>query len=507
MKTKIQLKTSIINWLKNRAPLVALIILLIAIPLYPKFPLSEVSGTWVAIRIDDLLVGASLIVWLISQGLRGWPIRKNKLFGLVLLYWLIGLVANFSGITVLGLIGPKLAFLHWARRIEYMSLAFLAFDALGQGSDNNKIDFEKLKPIVLAILVTVFGVFLYGYGQQHWHFPVVSTMNEEFSKGLLLYLDKWTRISSTFAGHYDLATWTVIILPILLIGFFKFKKLLLKLLLVFGFILGFYLLILTASRVSFIAYLLATTVTLLLSRKIRWLVPILGLSLLFGLQSNELNVRLASSLEMFPAVTQKISQTIARYRPTPIPTLVPTVQPTPSPEVEKKPGKTTPIPTAVPKIVKEIRTWPTPEEAQVAAIRSSNIRFQVEWPRAIRAFARNPVLGSGFSSIGLATDNDYLRILAETGIFGLASFLLIIFHLSIKPLITALKRGQNWLLNAAFLGSLTGFLANAIFIDVFESSKIAFTFWILMGLLYRLNSGKTQISRYRHSEHSEESSE
>jgi len=28
-----------------------------------------------------------------------------------------------------------------------------------------------------------------------------------------------------------------------------------------------------------------------------------------------------------------------------------------------------------------------------------------------------------------------------------------------------------------------GFLANALFIDVFEASKVAITFWLLMGLL------------------------
>jgi len=32
-------------------------------------------------------------------------------------------------------------------------------------------------------------------------------------------------------------------------------------------------------------------------------------------------------------------------------------------------------------------------------------------------------------------------------------------------------------------GGFLGFLANAIFIDVFEASKVAVTFWLLMGIL------------------------
>src|SRR5205814_2283829 len=45
--------------------------------------------------------------------------------------------------------------------------------------------------------------------------------------------------------------------------------------------------------------------------------------------------------------------------------------------------------------------------------RSTSIRLNVEWPRAVRALTKNPLLGTGYSSITLATDNDYLRALGE----------------------------------------------------------------------------------------------
>ena len=44
---------------------------------------------------------------------------------------------------------------------------------------------------------------------------------------------------------------------------------------------------------------------------------------------------------------------------------------------------------------------------------SFTTRFQGEWPNAIKAFKRNLLLGSGYSSITLATDNSFLRMLGR----------------------------------------------------------------------------------------------
>ena len=42
-----------------------LAILIIFIPLYPKFPLVSVSGTYVAIRLDDIVVAVSIFIYLL----------------------------------------------------------------------------------------------------------------------------------------------------------------------------------------------------------------------------------------------------------------------------------------------------------------------------------------------------------------------------------------------------------------------------------------------------------
>lgn len=452
-------------------------VLLFFIPLYPKFPLTAVEGTYVAVRVEDWVVLLVLLIWGFWQAKNRFPILKQRIFKLFLIYWLIGLVSLFSAWWITDLISFKISFLHLLRRIEYMSLFFVAFDALR---------IMSLGEFAGVLGLTSILVFLYGMGQKYLGLPVVSTMNEEFSKGILLYLDRWTRISSTFSGHYDLAAWLVMLLALLpaLIVAFKNKLAKIGLFIVGG--LSFYLLILTASRVSFMAYLGGISVTLLLMKKFRWLPVVLAVSFFFGFQSKELNLRLASTFNFIPVTGQKIALLLGRQPerlPTPTPLAAP---PTPTPTPVSVAVKEKPKVVAKKKILKEVRTWPKPEEIAAAAARSSRIRFEVEWPRAQRAFLKNPLLGTGYSSLGLATDNDYLRTLGETGFLGFLAFVLIIFHLARKGLEALLVKKQ--ILMAGFLGLLAGFLANAAFIDVFEASKDAFYFWMMMGAMYQLSS-------------------
>ena len=127
----------------------------------------------------------------------------------------------------------------------------------------------------------------------------------------------------------------------------------------------------------------------------------------------------------------------------------------------------------------------TPEGAPVFEDRSTSIRFNVEWPRAIRALEKNPVLGTGYSSISLATDSDYLRVLGEVGILGTSAFLLILTGV-FKTIWKFLRESNELSVNTAyvggFFGALVGFLINATFIDVFEASKAAIVFWTLCGI-------------------------
>lgn len=470
------------------------IALLLFIPIYPKFPMFNVTGTYVAIRAEDFLVAFVLFLWLINQIRSGFPNFKNRVGRLILLYWLVGFLSLISALLITKNITPHIALLHFLRRIEYMSLFFVALASVRSS--------ENIKSYGLVLFLATAAVVVYGLGQKFFGWPVISTMNEEFSKGMLLQLTEWARVNSTFAGHYDLAAFMVLVLT-LIAGFLfglKSKKAKIGLFLI-GFF-SLYLLILTASRVSFAAYLLGIVFVLFLLRKYWWIGPVLVLSLGMMLLSEEITQRYALTFHInLSALSSKIPkrQEVSFFPPSALVTPTPSVEPEEKPVkvIPGKPGiKPTPTPTPAVATSSAVEEWqPTTE---LAVQYSSGIRFNVEWPRSLRAFAKNPFLGTGYSSVTLATDNDYLRLLAETGLLGFLAFFLIFLEIARRVILFARDNKNNFEKAVVFgiSGGILGFLANAVFIDVFESSKIAFIFWLLVGILMGIIEKSEKSEKY-----------
>jgi O-antigen ligase len=122
-------------------------------------------------------------------------------------------------------------------------------------------------------------------------------------------------------------------------------------------------------------------------------------------------------------------------------------------------------------------------------------RIQVEWPRAIQAFLSYPIFGKGPSTITEATDNDFLRWLGEFGIVGTLIFLFMLFSF-IRFIYSQRKKygkDQEYIF-LGYLAGLFGLLIYASYFDVFEASKVAYTFWsttaIIIGYLTLTSSKK-----------------
>ncbi|HYM65335.1 MAG TPA: hypothetical protein VES68_02530, partial [Candidatus Sulfotelmatobacter sp.] len=115
---------------------------------------------------------------------------------------------------------------------------------------------------------------------------------------------------------------------------------------------------------------------------------------------------------------------------------------------------------------------------------SFTTRFQGEWPRAIMAFQRNIFIGSGYGSVSLAVDNNYLRTLAEIGLLGLTAFfgIFISFGVYLKKAWPEIQNGMEKSFLVGFSAGVIGLFLNATLIDVFEASKIAYVLWILVGI-------------------------
>ncbi len=474
---------ALLNSFLDHALPIAALVLLVFIPLYPKFPALDVPGTYVKVRVDDFLVAAALFLTLLKFLINRQKAMKVGINRAIILYWVVGGVSLLGAIFSLQLVFPHLAILHFLRRIEYMGLFFLGFFTL-----RKKKEFDVF---LNGLFLATFLVFIYGLGQKFFGWPVVSTMNEEFSKGMLLRLDVWVRVSSTFAGHYDLAAFLSLVLPLILASLIKSHSRTKQILLGFLYLFAYYLLLNTASRVSFVAYLIAIFCLLIFLNK-KWLIiPVVGLSLLGMLFSEDITQRFAATIKIeTPRLAARLEKTLDflspqgssrnSFFPTPTPSPTPALTPSPTPlapVAKVTPGKSRPTPTPTP-LLSEEEFWEAQKSVELGVERSGGIRFDYEWPRALNHFKKSPLLGTGFSSLGLATDNDYLRALGETGLLGLLSFLLIFLE-GIK---LALEKGKKSWQAQAMSASALAMLANACFIDVFEASKVAYVFWLLLGL-------------------------
>jgi len=435
----------------------ALAALVIVVPLYPKFPIFNVPGTYVAIRAEDFLITFIAIIWAIltvKGSIKNF--LKSRLNVAILVFFLAGLLSSLSSVFLTKTAPIHIVLLHWARRVEYL-IPFFASVTLVKSM-------PRAKFLTFALLTATFFVFAFGLGQVYAKFPVISTQNEEYSKGFALHWVPGARLHSTFAGHYDLAAFLVILLPISTALFFCYKKFREKFLfLLLGILPAFWLMLRAESRVSYASFVFGVVVSLWLVKKKIFIIPVLAISILSAIFFTNLGVRYRVALQTYwQRITgvQKINLNPVKpaYAQFPTP-LVP----------ERTRGKLTEEQPKMPPIFED---------------RSTAIRLNVEWPRALRALAKNPLLGTGYSSITLATDNDYLRLLGETGLVGTVAFLLIVLRL-FEKLIRYLKNNQktwSYLYICGFTGGFLGLLLNATFIDVFEASKVAIIFWTLAGI-------------------------
>ncbi|OGC69525.1 hypothetical protein A2415_05230 [candidate division WWE3 bacterium RIFOXYC1_FULL_39_7] len=422
------------------------VMLLFVVPLFPKFPLFSIPGSQVALRLEDFVIFGVSLVWLWREFPKIGRIFADKITRSIVLFWAAGLVSLLSALLISQTVSPHVATLHWVRRVEYMMAFFIGVSALRSK--------EELVFFVRALLLVAVYLFVVGIGQKHFGWPVITTQNLEYAKGIALRYEDGGHLVSTFAGHYDLATFLILVLPFWFVMFFSSEKFLPKGLertrLLAVILMGLWLLVNTASRISIVSYVGATGLSLLLIRKYRAIVIMIVLSLVFVSFSSRLLERYD---RIFQVVTEKISDRIGGM-------------------IEVSAAS---LPTQMSGFVLG--------DVEIFEDRSTSIRLNMEWPRAVRALTKNPLLGTGYSSITLATDNDYLRMLGEVGMLGFAAFGLIVVRIGTRLVVGfwRMKESLEKLYLAGMIGSLTGVGLNMVFIDILEASKFAMMFWLMMG--------------------------
>ncbi|MEK7633668.1 MAG: O-antigen ligase family protein [Patescibacteria group bacterium] len=487
-----------LKFLDNNIIKILLSIFIFLVPLWPKLPIKMINYTYIAIRFEDIYLVVMCLIFAVQ--LIRKKIKLNKTFlWLFILYWLAVFASVLWGIFIGKTVDfYHLGLLHSLRRVEYMIVFFIASSVV-----NNKKDFF----LFLNLFITsVFIVGLYGLGQKYLGFPAVQTMNPEFAKGYILYLTPEARISSTFAGHYDLASYLIFAIPIILSFYFYFKKNYFYLLI---FVLSSIVLVDTSSRISFAAYVLTCLFFLFQIRKYFFTIFVVILTIGLMYFSGDLAKRYLKTFQVKRILVNEksgsvyINQNITTkelpagsfYVKLKDQTTETTEQATEAAYVEyfKKQivlEQANEATSSGEKLnTNEFNSLIASLSANLKAINTvvSDISFatrlQIEWPRAIEAFKKNPILGSGPSSITEATDNDFLRWLGEIGLLGTTLFLIILFSI-IKKVYGQINEPvkENLLLSMGFIFGLLALLINAVYIDVFEASKVAYTFWTIAGL-------------------------
>lgn len=513
--------------------------LLAFIPLYPKLPLVDVRHTWVYVRIEDFVVLFVLFFWGILVA------RKKISFATpltvpILLFWTIGALATIHGVLLifpnLTDAYPNVAFLSMLRRIEYMSLFFVAYNAMKD---------KRLLPWVIVVLtMTVLGVALYGIGQKYMGFPAFLTMNEEFAKGIPIRLSQLSRVSSTFSGHYDLAAYLVLVIPILVSMVIVFRNWLVRVLLSVAVLLGLVVMVMTVSRISLFALVGAVGLVVFVQKRklVLLALPVIILGALivvsvspsivdrFGSTVKEIDVLVdaktgeAVGHSINVSNTYFAQKTVRQLLSTNVNNIYAHASPSAAlvipytrleedpvlfvepnaPTGENLPQGTGYINLSLSPVSRKLGHFyfePIPKAATTSAEvfiingdfllkkvlaydLSFTTRFQGEWPRAMDTFRRNIFFGSGYGSVGLAVDNSYLRMLAEVGLLGFGAFfaLFIMTGIYIRKTLPDVVDREARSFIIGFVAGVAGIAINAFFIDVFEASKVAFVLWLLFGI-------------------------
>jgi len=280
--------------------------ILLVIPLYPKFPLINIPGTYVSIRFEDFVIalGGLVLVKLIYSDYRNFFAQKiNKA---IMLYLLVGLISLASGIFVTKTVLPHLGLFHFLRRIEYFIPFFLGLYAM-----NKKGNLEFFLKVISVALITSF---IYGVGQRYFDWPIIVTQNLEYSQGVALRYIPGSHINSTFAGHYDLGTYLVLLLPVFISLFFLLKEVKTQLFLFIIVSTGLWLLSYSGSRISVFSYLVASGLALIIIKKYKEIILVFLFSLLFFSMSQNL---ISRYLRIIEVTTQKIigAQVILQRQP------------------------------------------------------------------------------------------------------------------------------------------------------------------------------------------------
>lgn len=411
------------------------LILIIVVAFFPKINIINIPGSSTGIRIDDILIAiTSFLMILKLHGKQFNDMNIKKTLFIFSIYIAICIISIIIG-TANKYISPMLGLLHLVRKIEYFIFIFFGY---------KYFKFEKNNPRLMKVLsfsiIFHFSICILQY------FGLVGS----FSSGEAMSSLTQGRVSSTFNGAYELSAFLLLLLPIYLYNIFN-KKGKMNILYI---IIIFLCIFISESRISLLAFfvilfLMFYHYKMRNSKKGLAMVVIAVLLMLLGFFALRLgNTKISERLNEI-SISGFVESTACAW--------------------EYKDFD----------IYLSKKLWYGNYKCMLVGTDPSwNLRVN-HWMQLIDGTLRSPLFGTGVSIAGSASDGEYIRVLAESGIIGLILWLYLYYI--VMHILNKYKDDKNCIVSKY---ALIGMLIGAIFIDIFSASKVIMMFWFFVGMSY-----------------------
>ena len=416
-------------------------LLIICISMLPKINLISVGTSSAGIRIEDFLLAVICLFLFVyskkNQMSKYYSDDFRKLKKIFYIYLLFSVISTLYGI-VKGYISPLLSCLFVIRKLEYFYMFYIGYY---YGKSDNLKNKGKL---IDFIVYFHFGMCLLQM------FGLVGS----FNRGEMLDTLTQGRVSSTFNGAYELSAFLLLILPYYIYNLLynvdsKLKNILNISLITFC-------IVMSMSRTSLVIEVVIVLYMIMKSkiihnRKLVQKLLISGVCVLLPVL-----FVVVPKIDLSRFTTLSFSKTVYIFEFT----------------------------WNYKNFDKYVSTGSWYGDSiyslnQMDAMGYDGSLFQrvSHWMQLIDGWLSSPLIGTGVSISGNSADGNYIKILVETGLIGLVLWMLLLWKIY-----KILKRKNNWLIYS-FITIVLG----AIFIDLFDSSKVIMTFWLLLGIYLRSN--------------------
>lgn len=395
-------------------------ILLISIIFFPKINIISFENITAGIRIDDILILFSFLIYLLFGNKKNNIYLSNykKIKKIFLLYFIFILFSSILGYFN-GTVSLFTSILYVIRKFEYFILFYIGFDYF-------KDDKKMLILFNIIVLFNFVVIILQMYG-------VVGAISSGKSYARIL-----TRYYSIFNGPYEMSAFLLALVPFYTLKLIKNDNPIISM---FNLIIIMFCIIVSGSRSSIVLYGLIIVLILLREEKNLKIKSLLIFSFVFlascslfivddlftNSRFNTLNIGELKNSINYSWQNKNIENIYDNL---------------------------------------DLSTYDYGDA-------SFNIRI-MKWCNLLDGFLDHPLFGLGMSIVKNASDGAFIRCLVESGIIGFIIWMILLFNIINIKLGNKFRQKYikySWLL----------LLLGGLFIDLFDASKIMCFYWFILG--------------------------